>query len=90
MVSSPLGGRAALVTGAAVRVGRAIALALAEAGADVIVGHHAHVAQPVEVIGGTLVLYGLGNLLFDVQPERAIAEWEASAAKDLKDAGFLK
>ncbi len=26
--------------------------------------------------------YHLGNLLFDVQPERAIAEWEASAAID--------
>lgn len=37
MVSSPLGGKAALVTGAAVRVGRAVALALAEAGADVAV-----------------------------------------------------
>lgn len=33
----PLAGRTALVTGAAVRVGRAIALGLAEAGADVIV-----------------------------------------------------
>src|SRR5262249_26835055 len=34
-----LAGRVALVTGGAVRVGRAIALALAEAGADVAIGY---------------------------------------------------
>lgn len=38
---------------------------MADAGADVIVGHHAHVSQPVERVHDTLVLYGLGNLLFD-------------------------
>jgi poly-gamma-glutamate capsule biosynthesis protein CapA/YwtB (metallophosphatase superfamily) len=30
---------------------------------DLIVGHHAHVVQPVERIGRTWVVYGLGNLL---------------------------
>jgi NAD(P)-dependent dehydrogenase (short-subunit alcohol dehydrogenase family) len=35
-----LAGRVALVTGGAVRVGRAIALALAEAGADIAIGYH--------------------------------------------------
>jgi poly-gamma-glutamate synthesis protein (capsule biosynthesis protein) len=38
---------------------------LVEAGADVVVGHHAHVLQPVERLGGAVVLYGLGNLVFD-------------------------
>ncbi|HVS37579.1 MAG TPA: CapA family protein [Gemmataceae bacterium] len=37
---------------------------LAEAGADLIVGHHPHVLQPYETIGGVPVFYSLGNFLF--------------------------
>ncbi len=33
------------------------------AGIDIVVGHHAHVAAGVQVVDGKLVLYGLGNLL---------------------------
>jgi poly-gamma-glutamate capsule biosynthesis protein CapA/YwtB (metallophosphatase superfamily) len=50
---------------------RALAMALAEAGADLILGHHPHVLQPVEWIWGagrgrpTLVAFSLGNALFD-------------------------
>lgn len=44
---------------------RQVAHALAGAGANVIVGHGPHVLQPVEWIGGTLVAYSLGNLVFD-------------------------
>lgn len=42
---------------------RALALRLAEMGACLVVGHHAHVVQPVERIGGTAVAYGLGDFL---------------------------
>lgn len=46
-----------------------LARQFAEAGADVIWGHHPHVLQPVEWVetsrGKTLVLYSLGNALFD-------------------------
>jgi poly-gamma-glutamate synthesis protein (capsule biosynthesis protein) len=37
----------------------------AAAGADIIVGHHPHVLMPVERIGETLVIYSLGNFVFD-------------------------
>jgi poly-gamma-glutamate synthesis protein (capsule biosynthesis protein) len=30
---------------------------------DLIIGHHAHVVQPFELIGGKWVAYGLGNLI---------------------------
>ncbi len=44
---------------------RAIARALTEAGADLIVGHGPHVLQRVEWMGEALVAYSLGNFLFD-------------------------
>jgi poly-gamma-glutamate synthesis protein (capsule biosynthesis protein) len=50
---------------------RTLAKELADAGANLIVGHHPHVAQPVESLTGigrdepTLVFYSLGNALFD-------------------------
>jgi poly-gamma-glutamate synthesis protein (capsule biosynthesis protein) len=37
--------------------------ALLEGGIDLVVGHHAHVVQGVEITDGRLVFYGLGNLL---------------------------
>ncbi|MBE0713999.1 MAG: CapA family protein [Candidatus Aminicenantes bacterium] len=38
--------------------------ALAEAGADCVIGHHPHVPQGLEVRGGRLVAYSLGNFVF--------------------------
>jgi hypothetical protein len=37
---------------------------LAEAGADCVVGHHPHVPQGLEVRGGRLIAYSLGNFVF--------------------------
>ncbi len=45
----PLAGRVAVVTGAATGLGAAIALALAEAGADVMLHHRSHVAEAAAV-----------------------------------------
>lgn len=50
---------------------RALASMLANAGVDVIIGHHPHVIQPMEFLPRgtdqppTLVFYSLGNALFD-------------------------
>ncbi|MCE5244945.1 MAG: CapA family protein [Syntrophobacteraceae bacterium] len=38
---------------------------LVKNGADILVGHHPHVVQKPEVLGGKPVFYSLGNLLFD-------------------------
>ncbi len=37
---------------------------IAEAGADIIMGHHSHTLQPFERFGSTMVFYGLGGLIF--------------------------
>ncbi len=50
---------------------RALASMLAQAGADVIIGHHPHVVQPMEFLARgdnlppAIVFYSLGNALFD-------------------------
>ena len=37
---------------------------IADAGADVVLGHHPHVVQGVERRGGSIIFYSLGNLSF--------------------------
>jgi len=48
---------------------------LIEAGADVILGHHPHVLQPLERIGNGVVIYSLGNFVSnmaaDYDPEKS-------------------
>jgi len=36
-----------------------------DSGADLIIGHHPHVLQPIEKYKGKLILYSLGNFVFD-------------------------
>lgn len=54
-------------------------LALTEAGADVVVGTQAHQPQAVEFHRGKLILYGLGNLIFDqmwsVPTRQSLVAW---------------
>jgi len=35
------------------------------AGADIVIGHHPHVSQPVELYEDGVIFYSLGNLVFD-------------------------
>jgi poly-gamma-glutamate synthesis protein (capsule biosynthesis protein) len=44
---------------------RALAHALVDAGADIVVGHHPHVTEEIEVYEGRPVFYSLGNFIFD-------------------------
>ncbi|MFI5711808.1 CapA family protein [Kribbella sp. NPDC051620] len=48
---------------------------LADSNIDLILGHHAHVVQPIEQINGKWVVYGLGNLVAaHRQPDSTKAE----------------
>lgn len=40
-----------------------------DAGADLVVGNHPHVVQPIEELDGGLVAYALGNFVFDQDPD---------------------
>jgi poly-gamma-glutamate synthesis protein (capsule biosynthesis protein) len=39
---------------------------LIDAGADLVLGHHAHVTQEIELYRGRYLVYGLGNFLSDM------------------------
>lgn len=38
-------------------------IALQDNGIDLVLGHHAHVARPIEITNGKVIIYGLGNFL---------------------------
>jgi poly-gamma-glutamate synthesis protein (capsule biosynthesis protein) len=44
---------------------RDFAHAAVDAGAKIVVGHHPHVLEPVEIYRGRLICYSLGNYVFD-------------------------
>lgn len=43
----------------------ALGRAMADAGADLVIGHHPHVLMPVERYGDSVIFYSLGNFVFD-------------------------
>lgn len=53
------------------RFQRSLAHAAVDAGADLVVGHHAHFWQPVEVYRGVPIAYGIGNFAFGSGNSRA-------------------
>jgi poly-gamma-glutamate synthesis protein (capsule biosynthesis protein) len=55
------------------RVARAITV---PGGVDLIVGHHAHVLQPIEPVNGKWVLYGLSNLVSNMPVD---SRWPAAS-----------
>ena len=52
----------------------AAARAAVDAGADLVVGHHAHILQGIHRYNDGVIAYGLGNFLFNIDgpPETAI------------------
>lgn len=53
---------------------RAAALAAIQAGAQLVIGHHAHVLQGVQFLPAGVIAYGLGNFAFEIDgpPETVI------------------
>ncbi|MDE3229944.1 MAG: CapA family protein [Chloroflexota bacterium] len=47
---------------------QAMARLAVDAGADVVVGAHPHVIEPYEMYQGKLIVYSLGNFVFDLMP----------------------
>ena len=55
---------------------RAAAQAAIDAGADLVIGHHAHILQGVQFYNGGVIAYGLGNFAFNIDgpPETAVLQ----------------
>jgi poly-gamma-glutamate synthesis protein (capsule biosynthesis protein) len=47
---------------------RALAMAAIDAGAALVLGHHAHVLQGWQRYGAGVIVWGLGNFVFDSTP----------------------
>jgi poly-gamma-glutamate synthesis protein (capsule biosynthesis protein) len=63
---------------------RQAAHAMVDAGADVVVGHHAHVLKGIEWYRGAVIAYSLGNFAFGWQrwPQAASAVLRVTLARD--------
>ena len=61
---SPVGGGTGTLVGYQVEMGHAAV----DAGADLVVGHHPHLIQPIEVYKGKVIFYGLANFVHDLHP----------------------
>lgn len=51
----------------------AIARAAIDAGAHLVVGHHAHILQGIEYYNGGTIVYGLGNFAFEIDGDPSTA-----------------
>jgi pteridine reductase len=83
LAMSTLRGRTALVTGAARRLGRAIAVALAREGADVLV-HYGHSAEEAERAAAELRALGVRSWTLHAElgePGQAEALWDQARAR---------
>ncbi len=56
-----------------------------DAGAALVVGHHPHVIQTVETYHDALIVYSLGNFLFDQDQRAGLALWVRLDAQGIVD-----
>ncbi|MHA2062497.1 MAG: CapA family protein [Candidatus Sifarchaeia archaeon] len=54
-----------------------------DSGADIILGHHAHILKPIEIYKGKPIIYSLGNFAFDVVYSQEFLD--GPGFKELKD-----
>jgi poly-gamma-glutamate synthesis protein (capsule biosynthesis protein) len=52
---------------------QAAARAAIDAGADLVIGHHAHILQGVEYYKDGVIVYGLGNFAFEIDGDPSTA-----------------
>ncbi len=60
---------------------QAISRAAIDAGADLVIGHHAHILQGIEFYGDGVIVYGTGNFAFEIDgpPETAVFHLQLDA-----------
>ncbi|MGA8939315.1 MAG: SDR family NAD(P)-dependent oxidoreductase [Acidobacteriaceae bacterium] len=86
----PLAGKHALVTGGAKRIGRALALALAEAGADVVITYRESDLQAQETVRTLQALGGKALALYcDIRDEASVCEAVDAAVAGLSGLDLL-
>ena len=52
-----------------------------DAGADIIVGHHAHILKGLGIYKGKVIFYSVGNFAFDSNPKALDTVWYARRRK---------
>ena len=62
--------------------GRDLARAAANAGADLVVGHHPHVVQGIERVGRSVVAHSLGEFIFDGTVGHVVAKGAQERRKE--------
>lgn len=63
---------------------RPLAHAMIDAGADLIMGHHAHVPHAIEIYKKGIVFYGLGNFIMRYERLGRVAEYLHTIGIDMK------
>jgi len=84
LTARPLAGKRAFVTGAAKRIGRGLALALAEAGADVAISYRGSEAEALATVADLQAFGGRALAVrCDLREESSVAEAVAAAVEGL-------